>query len=60
MTDYPELPLDQLGRQALGHVKAGDRSFERAEQQYKAAGLNLAAPKMCARGIDFHNHVEWD
>jgi hypothetical protein len=35
------LPLGTLGSQIKAHIRAGDRAKEKAEQQYKAAGLYL-------------------
>src|SRR5690606_34316294 len=43
--DLADLPLDQLGGQAYGHIIAGDRAKERAEQQYLSAGLYLKEAK---------------
>lgn len=42
---YDKMKLPQLGDQARAHISAGDKSIDKAEQQYKSAGIYLLHAK---------------
>ena len=40
-----QLPIETLGATIKAHVAAGDKATEKAEQQYKAAGIHWRKPR---------------
>lgn len=42
---YADVPLDQLGREAMARIAAGDKHKDKADQMFVSAGLYLIEAK---------------